>query len=131
MAKVIQFEIHVDNMERAKKFYEDVFGWTYEDYTDYVGYPYFGTVTGEEKEQGINGALMQREGNVPQPDQSYNSFVCTIGITDYDATEAKILECGGKVATPKMALPGMAWQGYYVDTEGNIFGINQPDENAK
>ena len=38
---------------------------------------------------------------------------------------------GGKVAMPKYALPGMAWQGYYIDTEGNIFGIHQPDENAK
>jgi hypothetical protein len=25
----------------------------------------------------------------------------------------------------------MAWQGYYKDTEGNIFGIHQPDPNAK
>jgi hypothetical protein len=24
----------------------------------------------------------------------------------------------------------MAWQGYFVDTEGNTFGIHQPDENA-
>ena len=34
----------------------------------------------------------------------------------------KILENGGKVAMPKYALPGMAWQGYFIDTEGNIFG---------
>ena len=32
---------------------------------------------------------------------------------------------------PKFALPGMAWQGYYIDTEGNTFGIHQPDVNAK
>jgi hypothetical protein len=34
------------------------------------------------------------------------------------------------VALPKSALPGMAWQGYYLDTEGNTFGIHQPDPNA-
>lgn len=49
---------------------------------------------------------------------------------DYDSIEDKILANGGVVALPKMALPGMAWQGYYIDTEGNIFGIHQPDENA-
>ena len=43
----------------------------------------------------------------------------------------KLLANGGKVAMPKHALPGMAWQGYYIDTEGNIFGIHQPDKNAK
>jgi hypothetical protein len=30
-----------------------------------------------------------------------------------------------------MALAGMAWQAYYIDTEQNIFGIHQVDPNAK
>jgi len=54
-----------------------------------------------------------------------------MGVESYDVTEAKILENGGKVAMPKYALPGMAWQGYYIDTESNVFGIHQPDKNAK
>jgi uncharacterized protein len=54
-----------------------------------------------------------------------------MGVENYDAAEKKILELGGKVALPKHALPGMAWQGYYTDPEGNIFGVHQPDENAK
>ena len=54
-----------------------------------------------------------------------------MGVENYDLTEAKIIENGGKVALPKFALPGMAWQGYYIDTEGNTFGIHQPDVNAK
>ena len=29
-----------------------------------------------------------------------------------------------------MALVGMAWQGYSLDTEGNTFGIHQPDPEA-
>jgi predicted enzyme related to lactoylglutathione lyase len=53
-----------------------------------------------------------------------------MGVEDYDATEAKILAAGGQLALPKYALPGMAWQGYYLDTEGNTFGIHQPDESA-
>ena len=51
-------------------------------------------------------------------------------VEDYDATDAAILATGGTVALPKYALPGMAWQGYYLDTEGNTIGIHQPDENA-
>ncbi|MGZ6770858.1 MAG: VOC family protein [Mycobacteriaceae bacterium] len=49
---------------------------------------------------------------------------------DDDETERRILDAGGQVALPKMALPGMAWQGSYLDTEGNTFGIHQPDPNA-
>ena len=131
MGRIIHFEIHVDDIERAKKFYGEVFAWTFEDFTDYVGYNYFAATTGDDSEIGINGALMQREGPLPGKDQVLNNFVCTIGVKDYDSTESKIINNGGKLYTPKMALPGMAWQGYYFDTEGNIFGIHQPDENAK
>jgi predicted enzyme related to lactoylglutathione lyase len=48
----------------------------------------------------------------------------------YDDTERRILDAGGQVALPKMALIGMAWQGYYLDPEGNTFGIHQPDPTA-
>ncbi|MGD6802031.1 VOC family protein [Rossellomorea aquimaris] len=131
MGRLVHFEIHVDEMERATKFYGTVFGWTFEDWTDFAGMPYMGAVTGGEDQPGINGALMQRQGPPPEINQPMNGYACTMGVADYDATEAKILENGGQVAMPKYALPGMAWQGYYKDTEGNIFGIHQPDENAK
>jgi len=130
MSRLIHFEIHVDDMERAKTFYENVFGWKFEDWSDYAGMPYFGAVTGNENEPGINGALMQRKGPAPSANQPLNGFACTMGVADYDVTEAKILQNGGTVAMPKYALPQMAWQGYYTDTEGNLFGIHQPDPNA-
>ncbi|MFG6116051.1 VOC family protein [Halobacillus sp. MO56] len=131
MGRIIHFEIHVDDMERAKTFYGEVFGWRFEDWSEFAGMPYFGAVTGDEKEPGINGALMQRQSAPPELNQAVNAYTCTMGVEDYDTIEAKILDQGGKVAMPKSALPGMAWQGYYIDTEGNIFGIHQPDENAK
>ena len=131
MGRLVHFEIHVDDMERAKKFYGEVFEWTFQDWSEYAGVPYFGAVTGNENEPGINGALMQRQGPPPETNQALNAFVCTMGVEDYDSIEAKILNNGGKVALPKYALPGMAWQGYYIDPEGNVFGIHQTDENAK
>lgn len=131
MGRLVHFEIHVSDMIRAKKFYGEVFGWTFQDWTEYAGMPYFGAVTGKEEELGINGALMQRQGPAPEATQALNGFACTMGVENYNQSEAKILENGGTVALPKYALPGMAWQGYYKDPEGNIFGIHQPDENAK
>jgi hypothetical protein len=131
MGRVIHFEIHVDDMERAKKFYGQVFGWLFQDWGAVAGVPYWGAMTGDEKEPGINGALMERQSAPPEVNQGLNAYVCTIGVEDYNAAEAKIIENGGRVAMPKTALTGMAWQGYYFDTEGNIFGLHQPDVNAK
>lgn len=130
MSRVVHFEIQADDLDRAMTFYTAAFDWSFEDYGQFTGSPYFGIVTGPEDAPGINGGLLKRP--VPAPDlaQGTNAFVCTVQVDDYDATEERILAAGGQVALPKMALTGMAWQGYYIDTEGNTFGIHQPDPNA-
>ena len=132
MSRVVHFEIQADDVERAKSFYAAVFGWSFADYGTFTGSPYWGIVTGPDDQPGINGGLLQRPAPAPAPDrgQGTNAFVCTMGVEDYDATERRILDSGGQVALPKMALVGMAWQGYYIDTEGNTFGIHQPDPEA-
>jgi hypothetical protein len=131
MSRVVHFEIQADDVDRAKSFYAAVFGWTFQDYSGATGgSPYWGVVTGPDEEPGINGGLLQRPAPTPAPEQGTNGYVCTVGVADYDATERLILDAGGRVALPKMALTGMAWQGYYLDTEGNTFGIHQPDPEA-
>lgn len=77
MGRVIHFEIHVNDMERAKKFYEEVFGWSFQDWGAFAGMPYFGAVTGSENEPGINGALLLRQSDPPSPGQGINAYVCT------------------------------------------------------
>jgi len=130
MSRVVHFEIQADDVERAKAFYAAVFEWSFQDYSQVVNATYWGVVTGPEDQPGINGGLLQRPAPPPAEGQGTNSYVCTMSVSDYDETERRILDAGGKVALPKMALPGMAWQGYYLDTEGNTFGIHQPDPEA-
>jgi predicted enzyme related to lactoylglutathione lyase len=131
MSRVVHFEIQADDVERAKAFYAAALGWEFQDYGEFTGSTYWGIITGPEDEPGINGGLLQRPAASPGEGHGTNAFVCTIGVADYDETERKILGAGGQVALPKMALTGMAWQGYYLDTEGNTFGIHQPDPEAK
>jgi hypothetical protein len=130
MSRVVHFEIQADDVQRARSFYAAVFGWSFEDYSEFTGSTYFGVVTGPEDHPGINGGLLPRPAPAPAAGQGVNGFACTIAIEDYDETERSILAAGGQVAQPKTALPGMAWQGYYLDTEGNTFGIHQPDPEA-
>ena len=130
MSRVVHFEIQADDVERAKAFYGAVFDWTFQDWSGVSGTTYWGIMTGPDDQMGINGGLLQRPAPAPSPQQGTNAFVCTVGVEDYDATERRILDAGGQVALPKMALTGMAWQGYYLDQEGNTFGIHQPDPNA-
>ncbi len=52
-------------------------------------------------------------------------------VADFDATGTAIIAAGGVVALPKSAVPGVCWQGYFLDPEGNTFGIFQADPNAR
>lgn len=130
MSRVVHFEIQADDVERAKTFYAAVFDWSFQDYGQFMGTPYWGVVTGPDEEPGINGGLLQRPAPAPGGGQGANGFICTVEVGDFDATEQRILDAGGQVALPKTALTGMAWQGYYLDPEGNTFGIHQPDPEA-
>lgn len=129
--RVVHFEIHAADPERAMQFYRDVFGWNFPRWMEKP--PYWGIMTASEEaaEPGINGGLLERRGAAPADGAAVNAFVCTVQVDSYDETHGRILGAGGTVAMPKHAIPGMAWQGYYKDTEGNIFGVHQPDANAK
>ena len=131
MSRVVHFEIHAADVPRAVTFYTDVFGWKSEDWTAMVGSPYIGLMTGPDDQPGINGAVMQRSGENMPTGGPVAGAVLTVQVDDFDATAAAIEKAGGSVALPKMALAGMAWQGYFHDTENNVFGIHQPDPEAK
>jgi hypothetical protein len=129
--RIVHFEIHASDIERAKAFYGAVFGWDFPLWMEQP--PYWGVMTAPEGslEPGINGGLMERMGTAPVDGAAVNAYVCTVQVDDYDTIHERIMSAGGTVALPKMALVGMAWQGYYKDLEGNIFGVHQPDPEAK
>ncbi len=129
MNRVVHFEIQVDNPERATEFYTKVFGWSFQRWGEQQ-YWMLMTAEKDSKEPGINGGLLVRPCKTPPEACGTNAYVCTMQVENFDQIAKKIEEAGGKVAMPKFALAGMAWQGYFIDTEGNTFGVHQPDENA-
>jgi predicted enzyme related to lactoylglutathione lyase len=46
-------------------------------------------------------------------------------VENIDEAIVQIESAGGTLAMPKYALGDMAFQAYYKDTEGNIFGLHQ------
>ena len=120
----IYFEIQADDPNRAVTFYSKVFDWKF---SKVEGAPiaYWSIETG-----GSRGGLLGRPAKTPPPQSGANAFVCSLEVEDVDATAKVINEMGGIVALPKVAVPGICWQGYFVDPEGNTFGIFQVDANA-
>jgi predicted enzyme related to lactoylglutathione lyase len=54
----------------------------------------------------------------------------TIDVPSVDEFAKKVTEQGGKVVVPKMAIPGVGYMAYCMDTEGNVFGIMHEDSSA-
>jgi uncharacterized protein len=129
MSRVIHFEIHASNPERAIAFYQKVFGWSFQKWEGPM--PYWLVTTGSDDQPGINGGLLQRQGGEPVHGQAVNAYVCTIGVESIDKSISAAEANGATVAVPQMAVPGIGWLAYYKDTEGNIFGMMQADPSAK
>lgn len=119
------FEIQADDPERAIGFYRAVFGWSF---TKAMGLPidYWSIQT-----EGMRGGLLKRPAIAPAPRSGTNAYVCSMEVVDYDKTAQAILKNGGRIALEKFAVPGVCWQGYFLDLEGNTFGLFQVDEKAK
>ena len=127
MPRVVHFEIHASDPQRAVTFYEKVFGWSFQKWEGPT--EYWLIVTGPDDKPGINGGLVRRRGEIDG--QAVIAYVCTVDVDDIDKSTATVEENGGSIALPKMPIPGMGWLVYCKDTEGNIFGMMQGDPNAK
>jgi len=126
MSRVIHFEIHAENPERAIEFYQSGFGWQFQKWDSPV--EYWMIKTGPDSEPGINGGLIRRRGELDG--KAITAYVCTIDVKDLDKTISTVEKNGGAVVHEKITIPGVGWLIFFKDTEGNIFGAMQADKNA-
>jgi predicted enzyme related to lactoylglutathione lyase len=127
MGRVVHFELHAADPDRARLFYEEVFGWE----IARVGVmPYWLVRTGPEDETGIDGGIVQRRGSDPSVGQPVNAYVCTVQVDDLDDTLGRVTDAGGEVVVDRQAILGVGWHAYVKDSEGNLLGVMQPDPAA-
>jgi hypothetical protein len=135
MNRVIHFEIHAAEPERAAEFYRRVFGWNINEWTiPGVEIPhenrYWLASTGPAGDPGIDGGILVRRGAPPADGQAVNAFVCTVAVSSVDEYVQKALAAGGTLAVARMPIKGVGWLAYCKDTEGNIFGMMQNEPHA-
>jgi predicted enzyme related to lactoylglutathione lyase len=121
----VHFEIMAEDPARAKKFYEDVFGWEFKKWeAPEAEMDYWLIKTGEKGTMGIDGGLGKRD--VAAAKGGPNSYAITIGVSNFDEYQKKILAAGGTVMRPKYEIPKVGQHGFFYDTEGIMFGILEP-----
>jgi uncharacterized protein len=124
MGRVIHFEIHAADVDRAERFYTAVFGWEVQRYGGPMDYRLL--TTGPDDRTGINGALLKRQGPEPAPGQPVSAWMCTVQVDSIEETERSVPAAGGAQVLDRMEVPGVGLLSYFSDTEGNVFGALQP-----
>jgi uncharacterized protein len=120
-ASIVWFEIPADNLERAKAFYGNLFGWKINPFPGMTDYSHIDTGGAGDTP---DGALMARK----HPEQPITNYVSVNSVTEF---AKKIEKLGGKICMAKTAVPQMGYFAVCQDTEDNTFAIWERNENAK
>ncbi len=117
MPKIVNFHLPADDVERAAKFYREVFGW------EFVPHPeapaaYMTHGGAGEDGAGIPAAITKRQDVVKAP-------VPTIEVADIDQAMLDIATKGGRQARVQ-DIPGIGRFGYAMDCENNVIALLQP-----
>lgn len=122
MDKVEHFEIPADDIERALKFYKNVFKW---ELNPVPGAKYTRLLTIKVDQKTVtprgfevNGAIIKRSKDIVTP-------VVTISVADMEDSLKRIEEEGGRILIGRTEFGAAGYTAYFKDTEGNVMGLWQ------
>lgn len=107
-------EIPADDVDRAKRFYGELFGWSFQTAPGFETYHMFVTPAGEE---AMGGAIGKRGEMAPERMRTY------VNVDSIESLVSKVAGLGGRVTEEKREVPGMGWFAVLEDSEGNEIAI--------
>ncbi|MDB5071318.1 MAG: hypothetical protein JWM87_2429 [Candidatus Eremiobacteraeota bacterium] len=115
---VAHFAINADDVERARGFYESVFGWHFHAW----GPPNFYQIQAGGPPEG---ALQGRRELIPGVRTI--GYECTVSVEDLGATLDAVRAAGGTVVMEPVTIPTVGDLAFVEDTEGNVVGVMRYD----
>jgi predicted enzyme related to lactoylglutathione lyase len=112
------FEIPVTDFDRAKKFYEALFGAPVADMPS-PGFKY--GMLPSDMQEGVGGALVQAEGYEPS---DKGTLIYLNGGEDLAVPLSKVEKAGGKIVMPKTSIGQHGFMAHFLDTEGNKVALH-------
>jgi len=125
--KPTYFDLSVQDVGRARAFFEAVLGWKFEKFE--MPYEYFRIKAGPDSEQGIDGGI----GSISDAPQSGGKPMTqiTVPVADLDKVIADVIGAGGRVVEQRFPIPGIGWYATCAEPNGLMFGLIQSDSTAR
>ncbi|MDQ4503902.1 VOC family protein [Sinomonas sp. ASV322] len=116
-------DLMTSDIEKAKAFYAELFGWTYEvgDEEKYGGY----TTAWKDGEQ-VAGLMTKMPEQATMPDV----WTLYFNSADINETARKVEEAGGQTFVAPMEVPDQGHMAVFADTDGAVFGVWQGTGHA-
>lgn len=112
------FEISVNDMDRARKFYESALGLQLGlNRVESTLMAWFPTTEGGA---GCSGALLKSKGRTP----SHDGTMIYFSVPDIEAVLARVAANGGRTLTPKTDIGEYGFYATFEDSEGNRVGLH-------
>ena len=121
MNPIAWFEIYVENIERAKQFYETVLATGLEKLNDPndSGIEMWSFPSNMES-YGATGALVKMEGFSSGGNSTLVYFACG----DCAVEESRVEKAGGRIHQSKTSIGEYGFISLAIDSEGNMFGLH-------
>ncbi len=114
------FDIYVNDMKRAKTFYETVLKQKLEKMPDPTGETEMMSFSGDMKAYGATGALVKSNYSKP----GVGGTMVYFSVEDVAVEESRVIKAGGKILRPKFSIGDFGFVSLCEDSEGNHFGLN-------
>ncbi|NND64442.1 MAG: VOC family protein [Gammaproteobacteria bacterium] len=115
------FEIPVNNLPRAKSFYEQVLGVTLED--NRMGNQEMAWFPMQQAGYGAAGGLIKSAKHEP----SKRGTLVYLSVDDIDATLIRVETHGGEMLMPKTSIGKRSYIAHFADCEGNRVALHSQE----
>ena len=122
MNGLTHFEILVNDIDKAKEFYSNLFDWQF-NFIKEMNYLMF-TTESEDGKSKVGGGILKK------PNESF-TITNYINVKSVDESAEKVEELGGKIVVPKTAVPGMEWFVHFTDMDENLLALWENDSEAE
>lgn len=128
MPTIVHFEIPSDDIERSKKFYNELFGWNIDKWpgSEHAADDYWMITTADDKgNEALRGGIMKRQMT------GQHGITTYFDVRSVEEYSTKVDRLGGKVIFPKRPVSGSGYFAICTDTEDNTFAIWETDNTVK
>jgi predicted enzyme related to lactoylglutathione lyase len=124
MPRLTHFAINADDVDAARVFYRQAFGWQFAPW----GPPGFYRLDADDPAgPGVTAAIQQRRDLLAGPT---TGFECTVGVEDVDRTMNAAMAAGGRVLMDRTTIAGVGHLVWLADPSGNVVGAMTYDSTA-